>query len=191
MSNSVNSPELLAEEDATTTLQAYLERWLHDGGTYDPVHLELWRLLGQDAAHALLRKFPNVVPHLNAPGLLEVDLLSHIAQDLVGFSEGRGGAEGSTNVVVLSMVSGDKAYLRRKLLGEGDSIGQWEMDVRAQQAAFRRAHCFQNPPPAAHTLSDVRTFVIPVCASIHLTALVVDAAETEPLVFDSMGHAPN
>eukprot|EP00873_Tetraselmis_striata_P029200 jgi/Tetstr1/449464/TSEL_036559.t1 len=75
MSNSVNSPELLAEEDATTRLQAYLERWLHDGGTYDPVRLELWRLLGPDAAEALLRKFPNVVPtpdpDLNAPGLLE------------------------------------------------------------------------------------------------------------------------
>eukprot|EP00873_Tetraselmis_striata_P044583 jgi/Tetstr1/464847/TSEL_009586.t1 len=64
------------------------------------------------------------------------------------------------------------------------------MDVRAQHAAFRRAHCFQNPPPAAHPLSDVRTFVIPVCFSIHLTALVVDAAGTEPLVFDSVGHAP-
>eukprot|EP00873_Tetraselmis_striata_P042170 jgi/Tetstr1/462434/TSEL_007432.t1 len=59
------------------------------------------------------------------------------------------------------MVSGNEAYLRRKLLGEGDSIGQWEMDVRAQQAAFRRARCFQNPPPAAQPLSDVRTFVIP------------------------------
>eukprot|EP00873_Tetraselmis_striata_P006487 jgi/Tetstr1/426751/TSEL_001688.t1 len=89
------------------------------------------------------------------------------------------------------MVSGDEAYLRGKLLGEGDSIGQWEMDVRAQQAAFQRAHCFQNPPPAAHPLSDVHTFVIPVCVSIHLTALVVDAAETEPLVIDSMVHAPN
>eukprot|EP00873_Tetraselmis_striata_P036427 jgi/Tetstr1/456691/TSEL_043392.t1 len=88
------------------------------------------------------------------------------------------------------MVSGNEAYLRRKLLGEGDSIGQWEMDVRAQQAAFRRAHCFQNPPPAAQPLSDVRTFVIPVCFSVHLTALVMDAAETEPLVFDSMGHEP-
>eukprot|EP00873_Tetraselmis_striata_P021954 jgi/Tetstr1/442218/TSEL_030365.t1 len=89
------------------------------------------------------------------------------------------------------MVSGDEAYLRRKLLGEGDSIGQWEMDVRAQQAAFRRAHCFQNPPPVAHPLSDVRTFVIPVCFSIHLTALVVDAEVLEPLVFDSMSKAPN
>eukprot|EP00873_Tetraselmis_striata_P029617 jgi/Tetstr1/449881/TSEL_036940.t1 len=89
------------------------------------------------------------------------------------------------------MVSGDKVYLRRKLLKESDSIGQWEMDVRAQQAAFRGAHCFQNPPPAAHPLSDVRTFVIPVCVSIHLTALVVDGAETEPLVFDSMGRALN
>eukprot|EP00873_Tetraselmis_striata_P044480 jgi/Tetstr1/464744/TSEL_009491.t1 len=88
------------------------------------------------------------------------------------------------------MVSGDEAYLRRKLLGEGDSIGQWEMDVQAQQVAFRRVHCFQNSPPAAHPLSDVRTFVIPVCFSIHLTALVVDPAVTEPLVFDSMGHAP-
>eukprot|EP00873_Tetraselmis_striata_P000254 jgi/Tetstr1/420518/TSEL_001062.t1 len=63
------------------------------------------------------------------------------------------------------MVSGNEAYLRSKLLGEGDSIGHWEMD-------------------------DVRTYVIPVCFSIHLTALVVDAAETEPLVFDSMGHEP-
>eukprot|EP00873_Tetraselmis_striata_P016117 jgi/Tetstr1/436381/TSEL_025214.t1 len=89
------------------------------------------------------------------------------------------------------MVSGNEAYLRRKLLGEGDSIGQWEMDVRAQQAAFRRARCFQNPPPAAQPLSDVRTFVIPVCVSIHLTALVVDAAETEPLVFDSMMKETN
>eukprot|EP00873_Tetraselmis_striata_P010947 jgi/Tetstr1/431211/TSEL_020923.t1 len=190
MSNRVNSPELLAEEDATTRLQAYLERWLQDRGTYDPVRLELWRLLGEDAADALLKKFPNVdptsEPELNAPGLLEVGLLSHIAQDLVGFSEGRGGPEGSTNVVVLSMVSGDEAYLRRKLLGEGDSIGQWEMDVRAQQASFRRARCFENPPPAAQPLSDVRTFVIPVCVSIHVTALVVDAAETGPLVFDSM-----
>eukprot|EP00873_Tetraselmis_striata_P041928 jgi/Tetstr1/462192/TSEL_007255.t1 len=195
MSNSVNSPELLAEEDATTRLPAYLERWLHDGGTYDPVRLELWRLLGEDAADALLKKFPNVdptsEPELNAPGLLEVGLLSHIARDLVGFSEGRGEAEGSTNVVVLSMVSGDEAYLRRKLLGEGDSIGQWEMDVRAQQASFRRARCFQNPPPAAQPLSDVRTFVIPVCVSIHLTALVVDAAETGPLVFDSMMKETN
>eukprot|EP00873_Tetraselmis_striata_P007182 jgi/Tetstr1/427446/TSEL_001746.t1 len=195
MSNSVNSPELLAEEDATTRLKAYLERWLQNGGTYDPVRLELWRLLGEDAADALLRKFPNVAPtsdpELNAPGLLEVGLLSHIARDLVGFSEGRGGAEGSTNVVVLSMVSGNEAYLRRKLLGEGDSIGQWEMDVRAQQAAFRRARCFQNRPPAAQPLSDVRTFVIPVCVSIHLTALVVDAAETGPLFFDSKGLEPN
>eukprot|EP00873_Tetraselmis_striata_P026406 jgi/Tetstr1/446670/TSEL_034191.t1 len=195
MSNSVSSPELLAEEDATTRLQAYLERWLENGGTYDPVRLELWRLLGEDAAKALLRKFPNVDPtsdpELNAPGLLEVGLLSHIARDLVGFSEGRGGAEGSTNVVVLSMVSGNEAYLRRKLLGEGDIIGQWEMDVRAQQAAFRRARCFQNPPPAAQPLSDVRTFVIPVCVSNHLTALVVDAAETEPLVFDSMMKETN
>eukprot|EP00873_Tetraselmis_striata_P036492 jgi/Tetstr1/456756/TSEL_043453.t1 len=190
MSNSVNSPELLAEEDATTRLQAYLERWLQKGGTYDPVRLDLWRLLGEDAAKALLGKFPNVAPtsdsELNAPGLLEVGLLSHIARDLVGFSEGRGGAEGSTNVVVLSMVSGDEAYLRRKLLGEGDSIGQWELDVRAQQASSRRARCFQKTPPAAQPLSDVRTFVIPVCVSVHLTALVVDAAETEPLVFDSM-----
>eukprot|EP00873_Tetraselmis_striata_P003332 jgi/Tetstr1/423596/TSEL_014268.t1 len=116
MSNSVNSPELLAEEDATTRLQAYLERWLLAGGTYDPVRMELWRLLGQDAAEALLRKFPNVVPtpypDLNAPGLLE-------------------------------------------------------------------------------PLSDVRTFVIPVCVSINLTALVVDAAETEPLFFDSMIKGTN
>eukprot|EP00873_Tetraselmis_striata_P024169 jgi/Tetstr1/444433/TSEL_032320.t1 len=89
------------------------------------------------------------------------------------------------------MVSGNEAYLRMKLLGEGDSIGLWEMDVRAQQAAFRRARCFQNPPPAAHPLSDVRTFVIPVCVSVHLTALVVDAAETGPLFFDSMSKAPN
>eukprot|EP00873_Tetraselmis_striata_P011058 jgi/Tetstr1/431322/TSEL_021014.t1 len=89
------------------------------------------------------------------------------------------------------MVSGNEAYLRRKLLGEGDSIGQLEMDVRAEQAAFRRARCFQNPPPAAQPLSDVRTFVIPVCVSLHLTALVVDAAETEPLFFDSMGLEPN
>eukprot|EP00873_Tetraselmis_striata_P010144 jgi/Tetstr1/430408/TSEL_020218.t1 len=40
--------------------------------------MELWRLLGQDAAHALLRRFPNEVPtpypDLNAPGLLEVIL---------------------------------------------------------------------------------------------------------------------
>eukprot|EP00873_Tetraselmis_striata_P015782 jgi/Tetstr1/436046/TSEL_024925.t1 len=86
------------------------------------------------------------------------------------------------------MVSGNEAYLRRKLLGEGDSIGQWEMDVRAQHAAFRRARFFQNPPPAAHPLSDVRTFVIPVCVSVHLTALVVDAEVLEPVVFDSMGH---
>eukprot|EP00873_Tetraselmis_striata_P035286 jgi/Tetstr1/455550/TSEL_042372.t1 len=75
MSNSVNSPELLAEEDATTRLQAYLERGLQDGGTYDPVRLELWRLVGEDAAKALLRKFPDVAPtsdpELNAPGLLE------------------------------------------------------------------------------------------------------------------------
>eukprot|EP00873_Tetraselmis_striata_P003669 jgi/Tetstr1/423933/TSEL_001415.t1 len=195
MSNNVKSPELLAKEDATTRLQAYLERWLHDGGTYDPVHQELWRLLGQDAAHALLRRLHDVVPtpdpDLNAPGLLEVGLLSHIAHDLVGFSEGRSGAEGSTNVVVLSRVSGNEAYLRSKLLGEGDSIGQWGTDVRAQLAAFRRAHCYQDPPPAAHPLSDVRTFVIPVCVFIHLTALVVDAAETEPLVFDLMGQAPN
>eukprot|EP00873_Tetraselmis_striata_P013190 jgi/Tetstr1/433454/TSEL_022728.t1 len=89
------------------------------------------------------------------------------------------------------MVSGNEAYLRRKLLGEGDSIGQWEMDVRAQQAAFRRARCFQNPPPAAQPLSDVRTFVIPVCVSVHLTALVVDAAETESLIFDSMMKETN
>eukprot|EP00873_Tetraselmis_striata_P028325 jgi/Tetstr1/448589/TSEL_035838.t1 len=38
----------------------------------------MWRLLGQDAAHALLRRFPNEVPtpypDLNAPGLLEVIL---------------------------------------------------------------------------------------------------------------------
>eukprot|EP00873_Tetraselmis_striata_P039354 jgi/Tetstr1/459618/TSEL_000441.t1 len=89
------------------------------------------------------------------------------------------------------MVSGNEAYLRRKLLGEGDSIGQWEMDVRAQQASFRRARCFQNPPPAAQPLSDVRTFVIPVCVSIHLTALVVDATETGPLIFDSMMKETN
>eukprot|EP00873_Tetraselmis_striata_P042801 jgi/Tetstr1/463065/TSEL_008000.t1 len=89
------------------------------------------------------------------------------------------------------MVSGNEAYLRRKFLGEGDSIGQWEMDVRAQQAAFRRARCFQNPPPAAQPVSDVRTFVIPVCVSVHLTALVVDAAETEPLFFDSMMKETN
>eukprot|EP00873_Tetraselmis_striata_P013851 jgi/Tetstr1/434115/TSEL_023259.t1 len=85
------------------------------------------------------------------------------------------------------MVSGNAAYLRSKLLGEGDSIGQWEMDVRAQQAAFRRAHCYQDPPPAAQPLSDVRTFVIPVCVAIHFTALVVDAEVLEPLVCDSMG----
>eukprot|EP00873_Tetraselmis_striata_P025237 jgi/Tetstr1/445501/TSEL_033277.t1 len=89
------------------------------------------------------------------------------------------------------MVAGNEAYLRSKLLGEGDSIGQWEMDVRAQQAAFRRAHCYQDPPPAAQPLSDVRTFVIPVCVAIHFTALVVDAEVLEPLVFDSMRKAPN
>eukprot|EP00873_Tetraselmis_striata_P045089 jgi/Tetstr1/465353/TSEL_010039.t1 len=89
------------------------------------------------------------------------------------------------------MVSGDAAYLRSKLFGEGDSIGQWEMDLRAQQAAFRRAHCYQDPPPAAQPLSDVRTFVISVCVAIHFTALVVDAEVLEPLVFDSMNKETN
>eukprot|EP00873_Tetraselmis_striata_P004712 jgi/Tetstr1/424976/TSEL_001510.t1 len=89
------------------------------------------------------------------------------------------------------MVSGNEAYLRSKPLGEGDSIGQWEINVRAQQAAFRRAHCYQDPPPAAQPLSDVRTFVIPVCVAIHFTALVVDAEVLEPLVFDSMSKATN
>eukprot|EP00873_Tetraselmis_striata_P013213 jgi/Tetstr1/433477/TSEL_022749.t1 len=82
-------------------------------------------------------------------------------------------------------------YLRSKLLGVGDSIGQWEMDVRAQQAAFRRAHCYHDPPPAAQPISDVRTFVISVCVAIHFTALVVDAEVLEPLVFDSMRKATN
>eukprot|EP00873_Tetraselmis_striata_P039275 jgi/Tetstr1/459539/TSEL_004904.t1 len=89
------------------------------------------------------------------------------------------------------MVSGNEAYLRSKPLGEGDSIGQWEINVRAQHAAFRRAHCYHDPPPAAQPLSDVRTFVIPVCVAIHFTALVVDAEVLEPLVFDSMSKATN
>eukprot|EP00873_Tetraselmis_striata_P017245 jgi/Tetstr1/437509/TSEL_026187.t1 len=89
------------------------------------------------------------------------------------------------------MVSRNEAYLRSKLLGEGDSIGQWEMDVPAQQATFRWAHCYQDPPPAAQPLSDVRTFVIPVCVAIHFIALVVDAEVLEPLVFDSMIKGTN
>eukprot|EP00873_Tetraselmis_striata_P021364 jgi/Tetstr1/441628/TSEL_003127.t1 len=47
------------------------------------------------------------------------------------------------------------------------------------------------PPPAAQPLSDVRTFVIPVCVTIHFTALVVDAEVLEPLVFDSMIKGTN